>query len=182
MSDRMLRPEEHLLEGLFYKFWMPNVRVPSGQAFAAALEDKGLELVGQAVALNANAIVLVCRMGQEQTYRQAATHVAFEVGAATGRGVLTDAVVVYQADGPPGLLEQATEPLRQAAARVEGAVAGVGAEARATTSTVRGAVDNFTDTVANLSTAAKWIAIGIPVVAAVGAGIYLVATWKRGGK
>jgi len=182
VSDRLLRPEERLLVGSYYKFWLPNVRVPSGQVFADALEGKGLEVSGQAVALSAQAITVVCRMLQEQTYLQAASHVAFEVGAATGRGVLVETVVIYQTDGPPGIIQQATEPIRQAAAAAQQLASGVATEAQQTSSTIRTAVSDFTSTIANLSAAAKWIAIGIPVAAAIGAGVYLLSSRKRGRK
>lgn len=171
MSDRLLRADERLLVGQHYKAWLPSPRIPQGQAFAEYLGGRQLELVDSR-ALNANAVTVVVRCLEEKTYRQAAAHFVGGLAEVTGWGISVDQVVLYQTDGPPGLVATALAPITEAADRLGRGAAVVGREATSTTQTIR-------ETVLNFSEAAKWIAIGIPLAAAAGALVYVVATWRK---
>lgn len=178
MSDRLLREDELLLQGQYYKFWLPSPRIPQGQAFAEYLEARQLELVDSR-ALNANAVTVVVRALGEKTYRQAAANMVGGLSEVTHWGLNVDQAVIYATDGPPGIVDRAVAPIAQAAERFEAGASAVGQEAAATTRSIRGAADALGTTIENLSSAARALAIGVPIAAAVIALGYVLVTWRK---
>lgn len=168
MSDRLLRRDERLLVGQYYKAWMPSPRVPQGQGFTEYMSARDLEVI-TADPLGANACIVTVRAHAEKTYTQASSNMVGGLADATRWGLNVDQVVWYATDAPPGFLERAaaaaTEPIRQGAQAVQRGASVVAGEGRSTLDAIR-------DVASSYASFLKWA----PVVLVVGGVVYLVAT------
>lgn len=201
----LLAAGEPLAQGHRYLVHVGTARAFGGEAWREYLEGRDWEAEGTPVALTSSLYAFYARNLRDRAARDGAAAAAMAATVSNNLGVDPGAVLIYD----PGaeqtfgerVIDRAVAPLEAAGAAAaaatqhvvgaaedgarrivgatEAALAEVREQARDVGSSGQGALRTF----AELGTAAKWIAIGVPVTLAGVAAIALAwAYWPRKGK